>query len=542
MQEEYVRGQIAPLDATQRRALLGDTRRLLAAWLQFAPRAGRSGYEEVLRFKGLVGRAEAAERVVARRAGPDEAALRDRLVALQRRVASLANQIPPGSDPVERTHWQETYAEAREEQTAAARALSERLSPLKAARERFEIGLAAIQARIAKDAALVDMLKVGEDRYLAWVVRASGAPVRVDLGMAEPIDAACGVWTRAIMSEDEDALHEIGSDLRDLVWEPIEDVLGPGVTRLILCTDSALASIPFAALPGAEPGKRLLDERALSHVMYAQDLVPSAAAAPGRGGALLVGDVDYDAAEGTPAAAEGGAAPTRPAKGFEPLSQTQAEIDALRALLGDGAEARMRRRATEAALREGSKGRRFVHVATHGFARQDLQAGLRRPKGARDWTDVFLERRLALGHDPLALSGLALAGANPRAGGGDDDGIFTALEASYLDLDGVDLVTLSACETARGSVAVGEGVLGLVSAFQMAGARDVLASLWRVDDEATRRLMEGLYARMLRKESPLGPAEALRESALALRDTVEPDGKRRFAGPRYWAAFVAYGR
>ena len=145
-----------------------------------------------------------------------------------------------------------------------------------------------------------------------------------------------------------------------------------------------------------------------------------------------------------------------------------------------------------------------------------------------------MERHLAVGHDPMLLSGLALAGANPRDGGGGDDGILTALEASYLDLDGVDLVTLSACETAKGTAESGEGVLGLVSAFQMAGARRVIASLWKVDDEATRRLMEGVYERILRKEDPLAPADALREAALALRSVEGPGGQ----GPLRRAALL----
>ena len=106
----------------------------------------------------------------------------------------------------------------------------------------------------------------------------------------------------------------------------------------------------------------------------------------------------------------------------------------------------------------------------------------------------------------------------------------------------MDLVALSACETAKGTAESGEGVLGLVSAFQLAGARHVLASLWTVDDEATRRLMEGVYERLLRDRDPLSPADALRASALALRDRKDDAGRARFAAPRYWAAFVAYGR
>jgi CHAT domain-containing protein len=74
----------------------------------------------------------------------------------------------------------------------------------------------------------------------------------------------------------------------------------------------------------------------------------------------------------------------------------------------------------------------------------------------------------------------------------------------------------------------------------MAGAARVVASLWDVDDEATHLLMERTYARL--RESPdVSPAQALRDAASWLR-TQAGAGGRPFSAPRYWAAFVAYGR
>jgi CHAT domain-containing protein len=196
--------------------------------------------------------------------------------------------------------------------------------------------------------------------------------------------------------------------------------------------------------------------------------------------------------------------------------------------------------ATEAALRAQARGKRLVHVATHGYVREDTQAGFL-PSGRGAWSTVAEERRMAAGHDPLLLSGLALAGANPRRGGGEDDGLLTALEASRLDLEGVELVALSACETARGTSIPGEGVLGLVQSFQGAGAARVLASLWKVDDEATRLLMGDFYARWLDAAAPAAPAQALRAAARALRDRA-PGAEPSPAPLRLWAAFVLYGR
>ena len=75
----------------------------------------------------------------------------------------------------------------------------------------------------------------------------------------------------------------------------------------------------------------------------------------------------------------------------------------------------------------------------------------------------------------------------------------------------------------------------------MAGAKRVIASLWQVDDEATRLLMQHLYGGMLREKNPLSPAEALREAALKVRGSTGSGG-RSFAAPRFWASFVCYGR
>jgi CHAT domain-containing protein len=111
--------------------------------------------------------------------------------------------------------------------------------------------------------------------------------------------------------------------------------------------------------------------------------------------------------------------------------------------------------------------------------------------------------------NPQLLSGLVLAMANPRP----EEGVLTAEEVCSLDLRGCNLVVLSACETGLGRVAGGEGVLGLQRAFQVAGARAVLASLWSVSDPATSVLMEQMYKRLWGKEK-VSRLEALRQAQL----------------------------
>jgi CHAT domain-containing protein len=152
-----------------------------------------------------------------------------------------------------------------------------------------------------------------------------------------------------------------------------------------------------------------------------------------------------------------------------------------------------------------------------------------------------------VGHHPGLLSGVVLTGANRPVEPGQDDGVLTALEVAELDLGRAELVVLSACETGLGETAGGEGVLGLQRAFQVAGARSVVASLWKVDDEATRKLMERFYEEMWQKGRPR--LEALRQAQLTVlregyaRGMVRRDkaDKADRVPPFYWAAFVLSG-
>jgi hypothetical protein len=113
----------------------------------------------------------------------------------------------------------------------------------------------------------------------------------------------------------------------------------------------------------------------------------------------------------------------------------------------------------------------------------------------------------------LVLSGLVCSGANlPHT---PNRGILTAEAIVGLDLRRMNLAVLSACESGLGESAGGEGVYGLVRAFHIAGTRNVAASLWKVDDEATAALMV-LFYRHLWGKKPLPPAEALRQAQLAI--------------------------
>src|SRR5207253_2167436 len=156
-----------------------------------------------------------------------------------------------------------------------------------------------------------------------------------------------------------------------------------------------------------------------------------------------------------------------------------------------------------------------LHLATHGyFAPPPLRSALGPTAAKRAGAGIDTLGGIGVaGYHPGLLSGIALAGANRRPTPiGQDDGILTALEVAELDLAGVDLAVLSACETGLGEVVGGEGLLGLQRAFQVAGARSVVASLWKTGDEPTRALMARFYENLWQQRQP--PAQALREAQL----------------------------
>jgi CHAT domain-containing protein len=132
-----------------------------------------------------------------------------------------------------------------------------------------------------------------------------------------------------------------------------------------------------------------------------------------------------------------------------------------------------------------------------------------------------------------AFSGLVLATSEDSL----DDGLLMGYEIADLSLN-CDLVSLSACETGRGEIVAGEGVLGLPRLFLGAGAKKVLMTHWKVDDKFTSELMPRFYDYFLNHE--LSKAEALKEAKLELIKQNKQKGLN-YEHPFYWAAFTLYG-
>jgi CHAT domain-containing protein len=178
----------------------------------------------------------------------------------------------------------------------------------------------------------------------------------------------------------------------------------------------------------------------------------------------------------------------------------------------------------------------ILHLATHGlFFENRPGAGVEDPWPLEVFGTDPVRAVLAPMEHPMLRSMLCLAGAQTFLDGGAlpewvEDGLLTAEDVTGLDLIDTELVVLSACDTGRGVVKVGEGVSGFRRAFVIAGARSLVMSLWKVPDTPTRELMVRFYEELLAGH-PRG--DALRAAQQWVRD--------RYPHPYYWGAFILQG-
>jgi CHAT domain-containing protein len=250
--------------------------------------------------------------------------------------------------------------------------------------------------------------------------------------------------------------------------------------RLIIVPHGELHYLPFAALRNPETGRYLIEDYTLTYAPSASGLgFLRARETPVEGKALVIG------------------APEELDPRWNPLPAARQEADLVGRLLGT--RPLFGKQASEGRLSKRSGTIDLLHVAAHG---------LYEPRNP-------LFSRIALAPDPQ------------------HDGNLEVHEIlSDLDLSGVNLVVLSACETARGERSRGDEITGLTRAFLYAGSPGVISTLWNIDDEATAVLMKDFYHRLL---DGAAVPDALREAQLRLLHG------RRFRDPYFWAAFSLTG-
>jgi CHAT domain-containing protein len=384
-----------------------------------------------------------------------------------------------------------------------------------------------LAGRLSKDSALVEFVRIRDwdeqkktwsdiERYLAFVLTPENQVTLVDLGEARKIDTKIKTTLTAIDSPDFDRGMEKYirqaddglAELYTLLLQPLETALGSR-QRLIVSPDGELNNVPLAALRTPD-GRYLVEQMTISYVASGRDLLRGKTDIPSTVDLLLVANPAFDNRESLQVASAPSENALRTAdcsaKKFATLERTAEEARIIPSFVKGTHTMLEGKAATESAV-HAVKSPKVLHLATHGFFCKDENIPLPEPM-----THIAgdLPRRIRV--NSLVRSGLALAGANHattiQAG---DDGLLTALEVSSMDLHGTDLVVLSACETASGDVTVGEGGYGLRRAFVLAGAKNLVMSLWKVGDFTTQEQMTVFYRTYGEGKSP---AEALRQAQL----------------------------
>ncbi len=388
----------------------------------------------------------------------------------------------------------------------------------------------------------------GEEQYAAIVVsKQQPQPVFVPLMSGKALAAvrAKDIYTTGAVSE--------------LVWHPLLPYLEKA-RNIYFSPAGELYNIGIESLPLWDDSQSLLMDR---WTFYRLSSTREIALARERkrknlSSVTIYGGVNYDSDQSE----EKQTKSSRKKKGAKYLPGTRKEAEEINLAISENdipSDLHLNVGASENSFKHLSgNAPTVIHIATHGFYWTDSEVR----EGGMDEKLQFLSMYGNLDDADKALtrSGLLLAGANNTLTGNSstgkrDDGILTAKEISMLDLRGVDLLVLSACQTGLGKV-TGDGVFGLQRGFKKAGANAIMMSLWKVDDRATRLLMTRFYKYLLegvdkhealqRAQTELRTMDVEVESRNSSRRAISSRAKRAkknkvtklYADPYYWAAFI----
>jgi len=368
----------------------------------------------------------------------------------------------------------------------------------------------AVRAALGEDEAAVEFVQYSDmerRRYLgaAVVTQALPQPVFVPLGA------------------EADVAGSVEADFDgNAVWGPLAPYLEPGC-KVYFAAAGYLHRLPVESCT-TDAGYRFY------RVSSTRMLLQPRGERNESGKCALFGGIDYGF---SPDAGAGG---HRSGTGYlDSLPGTLAELESVAGLWRGAADTRLVFAGSEASrdcfMNLGHKDISLLHIGTHGYFGADTGTG-----SAGVMTTAF--RPVNIEDRSLHDCGLYFAGANDAIADSTlsmDRFRVNAAEISALDFHNLNLAVLSACETAAGEIS-GEGVFGLQRGFKQAGAGSILMSLWKVDDEATCRLMTEFYRHWLGDASagivPCGKHAALEAAKAAVR------ANPAWAEPEYWAAFI----
>jgi CHAT domain-containing protein/tetratricopeptide (TPR) repeat protein len=351
---------------------------------------------------------------------------------------------------------------------------------------------------------------------------------------------AGGIDSDGVESDDLETLSA-------LILGPLAEAL-QGCDKLLVIPDGEIWTLPLEILR-LNAGQCVLDRWDVSYLTNPREAIHVAGTGPAsepREAVVVAGpDFDLMAPESPVGPREGALGMTSVAGGLSEGSKLDWEqlpgcaregVEVAKVL---GVEPWIGQDALDGRVKN-VQGPLVLHIATHGFFvggnlfRLGQQIGMKTFVSARDMKGGLITRLAS--QPPTIRSCIVLSGANTWLHGGEmapdaEDGFLNAEEVSLMNLQGTELVFLSACETGLGEARMGDGVLGLAQAFCQAGAKTCIVNLWKVsDDETTVNLVTEFYTRLMRGES----------RSAALR-SAKQFSRRYGAKPRDWGGFVCLG-
>jgi tetratricopeptide (TPR) repeat protein len=395
-----------------------------------------------------------------------------------------------------------------------------------------------IQKRLSDKEVWLEFLRVqGENKEVLYVVFA----VKKDSKNPEVLTLNNG----KILEQEELYFYKNSAKFRKEdkesyknFWKPLETLIG-NAQKIYYSPDGVYSQINPLALWDTEKNEYLWDRADIIFLTSAKDLLEKSTATKLQGKALLLGNPFYQIDNNLKINADAINLDEQSSYWiqnpvFTSLPATDKEISNIESILqklnGLQVKKLLRAEATETNLKKEMGQYNLLHLATHGFF---IPSDFEERSNAIISTEIAEDSQES--NDPLLRSGLILAGVtdyfvNAKRSPDQEDGILTAYEIMNLPLDNVNLVVLSACETGLGKVQAGEGVYGLQRAFRIAGAKNLIMSLWKVDDTATQELMQSFYSELLKNPNQV---QAFRNAQKQIRE--------KYKHPYYWAGFVMLG-
>jgi CHAT domain-containing protein len=400
------------------------------------------------------------------------------------------------------------------EANATERSLSQRSTDFSKAFSNEKIGYKQVAAQLGEADALVELIRVHsfdkdfttDSKYIALVLTKNSEPKMVVLDNGNQLETRYAkFYKNAILQKTEDGYSY------DQYWSKINPLLA-GKKMIFISPDGVYNQINVNTFKKTG-GDFIIRQYDIVSIGNSKDIIAIKARKQviARKDAFILGFPDY-----------GGAAAALPGTKVE-----LANINKILKTAGFKTVVDQQKEANEANLKA-VNAPSLMHIATHGYFLADGDIG------NGDVMGIDAENAK---NNPLLRSGLILAGApDPTKEQqktdlqSNDNGILTAYEAMNLNLEGTDLIVLSACETGLGDVKAGEGVYGLQRAFMVAGAHALIMSLWKVDDEATQMLMTNFYTNWTKTGNK---QKAFKQAQLQLMT--------KYKDPYYWGAFTMMG-